>query len=106
MMQLHLSDSPLVAVVNDAEVAAVAVISLLMLVNNAAVSDDAAVALISHIKTCQWCCICHCHVAAVEVVNVAAVEVFNLSVAAVEVFNLYVAAVAVINAVAVALITH
>ena len=43
-----------------------------------------------------------CH----EVVNVAAVEVFNLCVAAVEVFNLYVAAVAVINAVAVALITH
>ena len=42
----------------------------------------------------------------IEVVNVAAVEVFNLSVAAVEVFNLYVAAVKVINAVAVALITH
>ena len=52
MMQLHLSDSPLVAVVNDAEaanVAAVAVISLLMLVNDAAVSDDAAVAFISHV---------------------------------------------------------
>ena len=49
MMQLHLSDSPLVAVVNDAEVAnvaAVAVISLLMLVN------DAAVAFISQV-TCQ-----------------------------------------------------
>ena len=46
MMQLHLSDSPLVAVVNDAEVANVAaVISLLKLVNDAAVSDDAAVAL-------------------------------------------------------------
>ena len=52
MMQLHLSDSPLVTVVNDAEVAnvaAVAVISLLMLVNDAAVSDDAAVAFISHV---------------------------------------------------------
>ena len=52
MMQLHLSDSPLVAVIYDAEVANVAadeVISHLMLVNDAAVSEDAAVAFISHV---------------------------------------------------------
>ena len=51
MMQLHLSDSPLVAVIYSevANVAADAVISHLMLVNDAAVSEDAAVAFISHV---------------------------------------------------------
>ena len=52
MRQLQLSQSPLVAVVNYAEVAnvpAVAVISLLTIVNDAAVADVAAVAFISHV---------------------------------------------------------
>ena len=52
MKQLQLSQSPLVAVVNYAEVAyvaAVAVISFLTIVNDAAVADVAAVAFISHV---------------------------------------------------------
>ena len=88
--QLQLSQSPLVAVVNYAEVAnvaAVAVISLLTIVNDAAVADVAAVAFISHVTLVND--------ATYALVNVAAVKVFNLSVAA----------VAVNNAVAVALIT-
>ena len=92
MKQLQLSQSPLVAVVNYAEVAnvaavAVTCISLLIIVNDAAVADVAAVAFISHVTLVND--------ATFALVNVAAVEVFNLSVAA----------VAVNNAVAVALIT-
>ena len=54
MKQLQLSQSPLVAVVNYAEVAnvaavAVTCISLLIIVNDAAVADVAAVAFISHV---------------------------------------------------------
>ena len=98
MKQLQLSQSPLVAVVNYAEVdnvAAVAVISLLTIVNEAAVADVAAVAFISHVTLVNYATFAPVNAAAVEVVNVAAVEVFYLSVAA----------DAVINAVAVALIT-
>ena len=95
MKQLQLSHSPLVAVVNYAEVAAVAVISLLTIVNDAAVVDVATVAFISHVTLVNDATFALVNVAAVEVVNVAAVEVFNLSVAA----------VAVNNAVAGALIT-
>ena len=90
MKKLQLSQSPLVAVVNYAEVAnvvAVAVIRLLTIVNDAAVADVAAVVFISHVTLDND--------ATFALVNVAAVEVFNLSIAA----------VAVINAVAVALIT-
>ena len=96
MKQLQLSQSPLVAVVNYAEVAnvaAVAVISLLTIVNDAAVANVAAVAFISHVTLVND--------ATFALVNVAAVD----NVAAVEVFGLSVAAVAVNNAVAVALIT-
>ena len=100
MKQLQLSQSPLVAVVNNAEVAnvaavAVTCISLLIIVNDAAVADVAAVAFISHVTLVNDATFALVNVAAVEVVNIAAVEVFNLSVAA----------AAVNNAVAVALIT-
>ena len=98
MKQLQLSQSPLVAVVNYAEVAnvaAVAVISLLTIVNDAAVANVAAVAFISHVYNTLV------NDATFALVNVAAVD--NL--ATVEVFSLSVAAVAVNNAVAVALIT-
>ena len=95
MKQLQLSHSSLVAAVNYAEVAAVAVISLLTIVNDAAVVDVATVAFISHVTLVNDATFALVNVAAVEVVNVAAVEVFNLSVAA----------AAVNNAVAVALIT-
>ena len=64
-------------------------ISLLMIVN------DAAVAFISHVTLVNDATFALVNVAAVEVVNIAAVEVFNLSVPA----------VAVNNAVAVALMT-
>ena len=70
-------------------------ISLLMIVNDAAVADVAAVAFISHVTLVNDATFALVNVAAVEVVNIAAVEVFNLSVPA----------VAVNNAVAVALIT-
>ena len=98
MKQWQLSQSPLVAVVNYAEVAnvaAVAVISLLTIVNDAAVADVAAVAFISHVTLVND--------ATFALVNVAAVEADNF--AAVEVFSLSVDAVAVNNAVALALIT-
>ena len=62
-------------------------ISLLMIVNDAAVADIAAAAFISHVTLVND--------ATFALVNIAAVEVFNLSVPA----------VAVNNAVAVALIT-
>ena len=65
------------------------------IVNDAAVADVAAVAFISHVTLVNDATFALVNVAAVEVVNVAAVEVFNLSVAA----------VAVNNAVTVALIT-
>ena len=73
MMQLQLSEPPLVAVVNDAEVvdvAAFAVISLLTIVNDAAVADVAAVGFISHVTLVND--------AAFALVSVAAVEVVNL----------------------------
>ena len=66
-----------------------------MIVNDAAVADVAAVAFISHVTLVNDATFALVNVAAVEVVNIAAVEVFNLSVPA----------VAVNNAVAVALIT-
>ena len=77
MKQLHLSQSPLVAVVNYAEVAyvaAVVVISFLTIVND---HDDAAVAFISHATLVNDATFALVNVAAVEVVNVAAVAVNN-----------------------------
>ena len=59
-------------------------ISLLMIVNDAAV---AAVAFISHVTLVNDATFALVNVAAVEVVNIAAVEVFNLSVPAVAVNN-------------------
>ena len=64
------------------------------IVNDAAVADVAAVAFISHVTLVNDATFALVNVAAVEVDNVVAVEVFSLSVAA----------VAVNNAVAVALI--
>ena len=76
MKQLQLSQSPLVAVVNYAEVAnvaAIVVISLLTIVNDAAVADVAAVAFISHVTLVNDATFALVNVAAVEVDNVAAV---------------------------------
>ena len=80
MKQLQLSHSRLVAVVNYAEVAnvaAVAVIILLTIVNDATVVDVGAVAFISHVTLVNDASFALVKVGAVEVVNVAAVEVFN-----------------------------
>ena len=77
MKQLRLSQSPLVAVVNYAEVAnvaAVAFISLLTIVND---HDDAAVAFISHITLVNDATFAPVNVAAVAVNNAVAVALIT-----------------------------